>query len=192
MGAFYGLYAVLGPHLTVDLGLPTALAGLAALVYGLGFGAAAPVVFAVMTAVYLALALAAPSAAAILALCAVWGGVNHLAVNLLVGRLVSGAPGARATVLGLYSATTSAAMFAGTAVWAALYAVQGFAAAALLSALGAGVILIAVPMRGRFQGLFLKSHQEQGLDPLSHCVTPTAPTIGPSGKPRSDRPSSGA
>ena len=41
MMAFYGLYAYLGTHLRTELGVATWVAGLAPLVYGLGFGAAA-------------------------------------------------------------------------------------------------------------------------------------------------------
>ena len=130
MVAFYGLYAYLGAHLTETIGLSTSMAGLAALSYGIGFGAVAPidrlidrhgadragpVVFAGLLGVYGALALASASGVALLVLCLLWGAVNHLGLNILVGRLTALPRDRRGAMLGLYSATTYAAMFVGTA-----------------------------------------------------------------------------
>lgn len=149
MGAFYGLYAYLGAHLTTVLGLSTTLAGLAALSYGIGFGAvapldrlidrygraaSAPLVFAALVAVYLALAMFAASGTAILITCLLWGAMNHLGLNILVGQLTALSPHQRATILGLYSAVTYAAMFAATAAFKPVFERSGFAAAAALSA----------------------------------------------------------
>jgi predicted MFS family arabinose efflux permease len=156
MMAFYGLYAYLGTHLRTDLGLAAWAAGLAPLVYGLGFGAAAwldplidrhgprqvaPIVFANLVLVYGALALGAGSAVALIALCLVWGGVNHLGLNLIVGRLAALDPARRGAILGLNSGVTYSALFTGTWLFGLGYARLGFAFCALLSA---GCILPAL------------------------------------------------
>ncbi len=150
MVAFYGLYAYLGPHLTENLGLTTTVAGLAALAYGIGFGAispldrlidrygahnAAPIAFAGLAIVYIALAASGTSAAAILLVCVLWGGANHLGINLLVGGLTALDPGQRAAIMGLYSAVTYAAMFAGTALFRPVFEAYGFTITACASAL---------------------------------------------------------
>ena len=149
MIAFYGLYAYLGTHLTIDLGLTTAVAGLTALFYGIGFAAvvpldrlidrygtarAAPIAFAGLFAVYVALAAFTDSAYMVLAICVLWGAANHLGLNILVGQLTAISPSQRGAILGLYSAVTYAAMFAGTALFGPVYENFGFKTAAALSA----------------------------------------------------------
>lgn len=149
MAAFYGLYAYLGTHMTETLGLSTALAGMAALSYGVGFGfaapldrlidrhgavSAAPVAFAALLAIYLCLAAVSQHWALVLAACLLWGAANHLGLNLLVGQLTALSPNERGTILGLYSAVTYAAMFTGTATFKPVFEQGGFSAAALLSA----------------------------------------------------------
>ena len=149
MIAFYGLYAFLGTHLTEYLGLSTALAGLSALSYGIGFGAiapldrlidrhgevkAAPVIFATLTLAYVSLAAVSASGILLIAICALWGAANHLGLNLLVGALTAIRPDKRATILGLYSAITYASMFAGTMLYKPLFELHGFMWVALLSA----------------------------------------------------------
>jgi DHA1 family inner membrane transport protein len=150
MAAFYGLYAYLGAHLTETIGLSTSMAGLAALSYGIGFGAVAPidrlidrhgadragpVVFAGLLGVYGALALASASGVALIVLCLLWGAVNHLGVNILVGQLTALSRDRRGAILGLYSFATYAAMFAGTASFGPIYAASGFATIAIASAI---------------------------------------------------------
>lgn len=164
MMAFYGLYAFLGTHLTRDLGLSTALAGVAALSYGIGFGAvapldrlidragparAAPVVFALLIGAYGVLSAVAASGALVLLACALWGAVNHLGLNLLVGALTALAPARRATILGLYSATTYIAMFAGTALFKLVFEAVGFAGAALVAAALIGPVLVGTMLNRR-------------------------------------------
>jgi DHA1 family inner membrane transport protein len=149
MAAFYGLYAYLGTHLTLGLGISTGIAGLAALSYGVGFGVVAPLdrlidrhgatksaptVFAVLLCTYLGIALLAPLGGALIAFCFVWGAANHLGLNILVGQLTALSPGQRATILGLYSAVTYAAMFAGTTAFKFAFEAFGFSVIALLSA----------------------------------------------------------
>ena len=149
MGAFYGLYAFLGTHLTEQLGLPTTLAGLSAMAYGIGFGAIAPLdrmidrfgsiqtapyVFATLTTVYLAMAGVSDIAVALIAMCMVWGAANHLGLNLLVGALTAIQPSQRGAILGLYSAVSYASMFLGTMLFKPVFEQHGFAATAILSA----------------------------------------------------------
>lgn len=150
MMAFYGIYAYLGPHLTEGQGISTSLAGLVALSYGLGFGAVAPldrlidrygaqrtgpIIFALLGAIYLIIGAAGASASAILIIAALWGAINHLGMNILVGQLTSIDPHQRGAIMGLYSATTYAAMFAGTALFRPVFTDHGFAATATVSAL---------------------------------------------------------
>ncbi len=140
MMAFYGLYAYLGTHLQTDLHLAPWAAGLAPLVYGLGFGAAAwidpiidrrgarrvaPVVFRVIVLVYGALAAGSGSSAALIGLCLIWGAVNHLGLNLIVGRLSALGPARRGAILGLNSGVTYIAVLVGTWAFGLAYAQGG-------------------------------------------------------------------
>lgn len=149
MAAFYGLYAFLGSHLTEGLGIATKVAGMAALSYGVGFGIvapldrlidrhgatkSAPVVFTALLSIYIGLSMIAPFGWALIAFCFLWGAGNHLGLNLLVGQLTALSPQRRATILGLYSAVTYAAMFAGTAAFKPVFEFHGFEAISLLSA----------------------------------------------------------
>ena len=149
MAAFYGLYAFVGTHLTEGLGIATSVAGLAALSYGVGFGVvapldrlidrhgatkSAPIVFAALLGVYVGLSLLAPYGPALIAFCFGWGAANHLCLSILVGQLTALSPGQRATILGLYSAVTYAAMFAGTTAFKTVFETLGFSTIALLSA----------------------------------------------------------
>ncbi|MGX9353811.1 MFS transporter [Roseobacteraceae bacterium S113] len=167
MAAFYGLYAYLGPHLTDVLGRSTTLAGVAALAYGIGFGVVAPLdrlidrygmlamgplVFGALCATYVTLALVAASVWVLLGVCVLWGAVNHLGLNLIVGRLTALDPGQRGAILGLYSATTYVAMFAGITAFKPLYVGFGFAPAAFMAALfilPALVISLAARLKAR-------------------------------------------
>ena len=149
MAAFYGLYAYFAPHLQVQLGWPVWMAGAVPLVYGIGFGlaslgdpwidrfgarAVAPWVFGVLVVQYLALAVAAERAWALVALCFSWGIINHLGLNLIVGRLAALDPARRGAVLGLNSGVTYLAMFVATAGFGWVEAGWGFVACAVLAA----------------------------------------------------------
>ncbi len=150
MVAFYGLYAYLGSHLTVTLNFSTAFAGVSALAYGIGFGAVAPldrlidrfgvrqtapVIFAMLAAAYALLGLSSALWIALLSACVLWGAMNHLGLNILVGQLTSIDPTQRASIMGLYSAVTYGAMFVGTALFKPVFEAHGFQVAAYLSAL---------------------------------------------------------
>ncbi|QPC86590.1 MFS transporter [Mesorhizobium sp. NBSH29] len=145
MTAFYGVYGYLGAHLHDGLGQSVSANGLAALIYGIGFGSATaldgvadrvgarrmmPIVFVIVAVVYLLLGLAASSFVAVLAVVFLWGLSNHLGLNLLIMRLTSIDPSQRGTVMGLNSAVTYLAVFAGTGGFGPIYARFGFSAAA--------------------------------------------------------------
>jgi DHA1 family inner membrane transport protein len=150
MAAFYGLYAFLGTHLQAGLGLEVWMAGAAPLIYGLGFGAAAvadplidrwgarviaPFVYGALLVLYLGVVLVSGSALWLLAACLLWGMINHLGLNLIVGRLAALDPAQRGAILGLNSGVTYLAMFLGTPLYGVVQAGWGFAACALLSAI---------------------------------------------------------
>jgi DHA1 family inner membrane transport protein len=148
MTAFYGLYAYLGDHLHQDLGLPVTVNGGVAIAYGAGFGCAAllsgmvdrfgpkrlmPPVLLVAAAVYLGLALFGSMLVGVICLLFVLGLVNHLGVNLLIQRLTAIDPAKRGTLMGLNSAVTYLAVFAGSSSYGPLYTDHGFTALSLAS-----------------------------------------------------------
>ena len=145
MTSFYGVYAYLGDHLHQALGQALSINGLAALVYGAGFGTAAfldgmidrygarrlmPIAFLGVAGVYVALALASAKAPAILAIMFFWGLANHFGLNMLIMRLTALDPTRRGAVMGLNSAVTYLAAFAGTSAFGPVYTAYGFAACA--------------------------------------------------------------
>ncbi|TPN84947.1 MFS transporter [Mesorhizobium sp. CU2] len=155
MTAFYGVYGYLGDHLHEALGEPVSANGLAAIAYGLGFGAAAlldgvidrlgarrvmPFAYLLVAAVYVAIALASGGFGLLIAAIAVWGLANHFGLNVLVMRLTALDPSRRGTIMGLNSAVTYLAVTVGTAGFGPLYTSLGFANCALIAA---GLMLIA-------------------------------------------------
>ncbi len=129
------------------IGLSVATTGLAPLAYGLGIAApldrlidrhgaavAARVALTGLTLVYLCLAAVSGSVLGVIALCTVWGLMNHPGLNLLVGRLAALDPTQRGAVMGLYSAVTYLAVFAGAVLYRPVFDRLGFAACDLLSA----------------------------------------------------------
>lgn len=167
MSAFYGVYAFLGDHLRLVLGLDAALAGAVVLAYGAGFGLASlgtflldrigparifPFSLAAIALIYLLLIPASRSYEGALCAALVWGIVNHYGLNILVLLLSEQRPDARGTILGLHSAVTYTAVFAGPLFMGYLYAVYGFAGISLAAsglALGAMLVsLLAIQSRG--------------------------------------------
>ncbi|TCR59423.1 MFS transporter [Bosea sp. BK604] len=155
MASFYGVYAYVGDHLHHALGLPVSAGGLLALCYGLGFGATTfldraidrlgparllPAFFLAVCGIYLLMALAAASYAALLAVVFGWGMANHAALNVLIVRLAALDPGRRGAIMGLNSGVTYLALFVGTAGFGPIYAAAGFAA---LAGLAAALTLVA-------------------------------------------------
>jgi DHA1 family inner membrane transport protein len=155
MASFYGVYAYLGDHLHEVLGQPVSANGLAALAYGIGFGAAAtldgvvdrlgarrvmPLAYLAVSAVYLAAAAVVGTFALLVAVVGLWGLANHFGLNVLVMRLSALDPSRRGTIMGLNSAVTYLAMFLGTTAFGPIYANFGFAPCALA---GAALMLVA-------------------------------------------------
>lgn len=149
MTAFYGVYPFVGDHARRVLGTSTSFAGLFALTYGLGFGAASladglldryspkrlfPLVLAMIGLAYAALVPASESVAALLAICLIWGFVNHFGLNILVLLLSNAAGHARGTVLGVNSAITYLGALGGAALLGPAYESQGLILPALLAA----------------------------------------------------------
>jgi MFS transporter, DHA1 family, inner membrane transport protein len=149
MAAFYGIYGYLGDYLHNGLGQPVSANGLAALVYGLGFGAAAlldniidrvgakrvmPIAFLVAGTVYVGMALFGESFTAILIAVFLWGLANHFGLNVLIMRLSAIDPARRGTIMGLNSAVTYLAGFVGTAAFGPLHTRFGFATSAFAAA----------------------------------------------------------
>lgn len=168
MSAFYGVYAFLGDHLRLVLGLDAALAGTVVLAYGAGFGLASlgtflldrigparlfPFSLAAIAMIYLLLIPASQSYEGALCAALVWGIVNHYGLNILVLLLSERHPDARGTILGLHSAVTYTAVFAGPLFMGHLYAVYGFSGISLAAsglALGAMFVsCLAVQSRPR-------------------------------------------
>ncbi len=148
MAAFYGVYGYLGDYLHSGLGEPVSANGIAALVYGFGFGGAAlldgivdrlgarlvmPLAFLAVALVYLCFALAGPSFTAILVIVFFWGLTNHFGLNVLIMRLSALDPARRGTIMGLNSTVTYLAVFAGTAGFGPLYEKFGFSTIATLA-----------------------------------------------------------
>lgn len=155
MIAFYCVYGFLGTHLTTQLGASTVTGGFSALIYGVGFGVVSPLdkwmdkygpvysaawVFSTLVLIYIAIGLVASSTHAILWLCFLWGATNHLALNLLVAKLNGIDSSRRASIMGLYSATTYFSMFLGTLVFKSVYDSFGF------SILGFSGALLILPV----------------------------------------------
>lgn len=155
MAAFYGVYAYIGDHLHAALGLPVSANGLIAASYGLGFGGAAlldrlidrfgagrllPLIFLAVAGVYVSLAAASGSFAAMLTVVFFWGLANHFGLNVLIMRLTALDPAKRGAIMGLNSGVTYLALFAGTIGFGAAYAEAAFS---ILPLVAAGLMVIA-------------------------------------------------
>ncbi|TPI26169.1 MFS transporter [Mesorhizobium sp. B3-2-1] len=164
MTAFYGVYGYLGDHLHVGLGEPVSANGLAALAYGVGFGAAAlfdgiidrlgagrvmPFAYLLVAIVYVAIAATSDSYGLTLAMVAAWGLANHFGLNVLVMRLSALDPSRRGTIMGLNSAVTYLAVFVGTTGFGPLYSGFGFATCAMVAAVLMLVAAAAAAWRTR-------------------------------------------
>ena len=158
MAAFYGTYAYLGDHVRAVHDGGAGIAALVPLAYGLGFGAAGlldaridrtgparlllPTVLG-LAGLYASLPAAARSVPVLLAVCAVWGLVNHAGLGMLVTLLGERGGTARGPVLALYSTATYLAAAVGTAALGPLYERRGILSVTL--AAGAGLLVAALP-----------------------------------------------
>lgn len=150
MTAFYGSFAFFGEGVRNAFGISAQGGGLFVLAYGLGFGLAglglgvvAPrithgrvlSVLCALATSYAAwrFALATPQAAFAAAM--IWGILNQLGLNALVVTLNRRASEARGAVMGLNSAVTYSAVFAGPLVMGPIYGDGGFTAVSGLAAM---------------------------------------------------------
>ncbi|WP_085033540.1 MFS transporter [Ensifer aridi] len=154
MAAFYGVYAYIGDHLHAVLGLPVSANGLVAVSYGFGFGGAVfldrlidrfdsgrllPLIFLAVAGIYVSMAAASGSYAAMLAVVFLWGLANHFGLNVLILRLTALDPARRGAIMGLNSGVTYFSLFAGTIGFGAAYASTGF----FILPLAAAVLMLA-------------------------------------------------
>ncbi|MCC5991942.1 MAG: MFS transporter [Rhodobacteraceae bacterium] len=158
MTAFYGSFAFFGEGIREAFGLSAQGAGVFVLAYGLGFGLGGlglGMMAPLITRGYILLvllgiaasyagwgfALTTPLMAFIAAM--IWGILNQLGLNALVVSQARRATGARGAVMGLNSAVTYSAVFAGPVIMGPIHAGAGFAAvsgfAAILVLAGAVV-----------------------------------------------------
>ncbi|RNF35663.1 MFS transporter [Paracoccus methylarcula] len=161
MAAFYGSFAFFGEGVRRAFGISAQGTGVFVLAYGLGFGLAgiglglaAPritrgyvmLVLLGIAASYACwrFALVAPPVAFTAAMA--WGILNQLGLNALVVSLNQRAPNARGAVMGLNSAVTYSAVFAGPVIMAPIQAGSGFAAVTGFAAI---LIMIGVLIVGR-------------------------------------------
>lgn len=159
---FYGIYSYLGAHLTRDLGHAVSDAGWLTLSYGLGFGAATLldpwldkvgprrgllVIFTCLVGYYAGMATLSHSYQAIILSMFGWGVLQHLGLNLTVGRLSALDPSQRGAVMGLNSTVMYLSVFGATMLFRPLFETGGIAlcmkAAALLAVFGAVEALVA-------------------------------------------------
>ncbi len=161
MTAFYVPYFFLGAQVEDVLGRSTAQAGLVAMSYGIGFGLAVfadplidrlgpsralPLVLISLMGIYGALGAVAAGYASLLVFSALWGVVNHLAMNLIMARLTRLDPSQRGAIMGLYSATTYACVFVAPMIGGALIGF-GYLWLALLSMAVIAIALIEAATR---------------------------------------------
>lgn len=149
MTAFYGVYPFIGDHARSLLGTSTSFAGLFALAYGIGFGAASladglldrtdpkrvfPLILFVIGLAYAGIAPASVAPLSLMAICLLWGFLNHFGLNLLVLLLSRAAGDARGAVLGINSAITYLGALGGAALLGPAYESKGLTSPALIAA----------------------------------------------------------
>lgn len=142
MTSFYGVYAYLGDYFHYGLGQPLSANGLITLAYSVGFMGAIlmggvvgrvgphrllPMAFGVVAIVYFLLGLLGHSLIVVLCLLALLGWGNYFSINMLIVRMTATDPTKRGTIMGLHSAVTNLAVFAGTGSFGQLYSRGGFA-----------------------------------------------------------------
>ncbi|KZB71906.1 MULTISPECIES: MFS transporter [Thalassospira] len=152
MTAFYGCFAFFGVGVRTAFDLSAQGSGMFVMAYGVGFGVMGFVLGVIspkITRGYLCLVLIAiatsyatwgltlQSQSSAMAGTAIWGMLNQLGLNAMVVSLNRQASDARGAVMGLNSAVTYSAVFAGPMIMGPIYAGFGFAAVA-----GFGAVLV--------------------------------------------------
>lgn len=159
---FYGIYNFLGAHLQTALTRPVSDAGLLTLSYGIGFGTAMlfdPVldkigprrgliaVFSLLALFYSVMSTGANEYRLLVGLMFGWGLIQHLGLNLTVGRLGKLDAGQRGAIMGLNSTVMYLSVFGATVLFRPVFESSGLQAcmwaSAGLAGLGAVEAVIA-------------------------------------------------
>lgn len=164
MTAFYGTYGYIGDHIHTQLDLPVTAGGVIALVYGLGFGAAAlgdpyidrygsrrilPWCFLSIALIYALIGLGSGSYFLLMAVSFLWGLVNHFGLNLIVAGLCAIDARHRGAILGLNSAVTYLAASLGVLSFGPLYETGGFSMLAFVACIAVGAAALVGFVRRR-------------------------------------------
>ncbi len=155
MIAFYGVYNFVGDHVVVALGFSLSANAWISIGYGTGFGLAAfadplldklqhhstssnslpAIAMTILACLYLLLALSSGSYVTLLICAVIWGLVNHVVLNILLGALNRIDPERRGSILGLYSCVTYLALSIATLGYGQVYEFSTLSFLCLLSAL---------------------------------------------------------
>lgn len=153
---FYGVYNYLGTHISGTLDRPISDSGWFTLSYGIGFAAAMlidplmdrigvrrglAVVFSLLIPLYLICAAVVDQFLPLCLLMAVWGVLNHLGLNLTVGRLSQLDESQRGAIMGLNSAVMYLSVFGATMLYRPVFNEWGLGACFMLSV---GVALLGL------------------------------------------------
>lgn len=153
---FYGVYNYLGTHISSALDRPISDSGWFTLSYGIGFAAAMlfdplmdrigvrrglAVVFSLLIPLYLMCVAVIDQYLPLCLLMAVWGVLNHLGLNLTVGRLSQLDESQRGAIMGLNSAVMYLSVFGATTLYRPVFNEWGLGACYLLSV---GVALLGL------------------------------------------------
>jgi predicted MFS family arabinose efflux permease len=164
MTAFYGTYAYFGEGIRGALNLSASGAGFYVLIYGLGFGVAGlcagrlPIpngrgymvaLFSLIALTYLAWRYSIGHAGLAMLNIALWGFFNQFALNAMILALNKRAQDARGAVMGLNSAVTYSAVFAGPLLMGLIYPGFGFRGVATLAAACVALAALALALRPR-------------------------------------------
>ncbi len=163
MTAFYGSFAFFGVGVRHAFDLTAQGSGIFVLAYGAGFGVMgfvlgmiSPkitrgylcVVMLAIAASYGTWGLTLQSQISALAGTAIWGMLNQLGLNALVVSLNRQASDARGAVMGLNSAVTYSAVFAGPMIMGPIYAASGYAMVTGVGAVFVAMAAIVIWKRG--------------------------------------------
>ncbi|OED39862.1 hypothetical protein AB833_13325 [Chromatiales bacterium (ex Bugula neritina AB1)] len=162
MAAFYGVYNFVGDHVVQTLGRTVGSNAWIAFSYGCGFGLAtlldplldrllnnhsggngtarftrnqlAAIALALLTALYTVLIWASADFFTLVSGAFIWGGLNHLGLNILIAALNSTDSSRRGAIMGVYSGITYLSMSLGTVAFAAIYSRADFQTLCLFAA----------------------------------------------------------
>ena len=164
MTAFYGTYAYFGEGIRNALNLSASGAGGYVLIYGVGFGIAglcagrlpAPegrtlmaVLFTLIALTYLSWRFSIGHARLAMLNIGLWGFLNQFGLNAMILALNRRAQDARGAVMGLNSAVTYSAVFAGPMLMGLIYPSVGFRGVATAAAACVALAAIALALRPR-------------------------------------------